>query len=244
MTQETDSFVQEVDESLRQDRMLTLAKRFGPWLIGAFVLLLVGVLGWQMWRDNELKSARAHADQYAAAQEMARGGNLDGAKTEFERLSREGPQNYRVMAQLEHAAILETQGDLQAALTEFDAAANAAQDPVMRDTARLRAAYIAADSEDFPTLQRRLQPLIDSESRLRFLASELLGVEAWEAGQTDLARETLQNLTLAFDAPDAVKERAQIALNVIGPAPAAAAAPAAPAGGAQTAPAPAEGETK
>ena len=30
MTNETDSFVHEVDESLREERMLTLAKRYGP----------------------------------------------------------------------------------------------------------------------------------------------------------------------------------------------------------------------
>ena len=56
--------------------------------------------------------------------------------------------------------------------------------------------------------------------RISYLARELLGVEAWEAGENDLARDTLENLTLAFDAPEAVRQRAQLALSVIGPAPA------------------------
>lgn len=237
MTHETDSFVQEVDENLRQDRMLDFAKRWGPWLIGAFVVLIVGVMAWQMWQGYQLTSARQHAEQYAAAQEMARGGNLDGAKAEFERLSNEGPQIYRVMAQMEHAAVLEAQGDLEGALAGFDHAAESANDPIMRQTAQLRAAYIAADTQDFAALQTRLQPLIDSGTRVSYLARELLAIEAWEAGENDIARDQLQNLTLAFDAPQAVQERAQIALNVVGPAPAA------PADGAQ-APAPSEGETK
>ena len=238
MTHETDSFVQEVDESLRQDRMLGLAKKYGPWLIGAFVALLLAVGGWQLYRAQSLGASRAHAEEYAAAQRLAAEGNLDQAKAEFERLTGEGPRVYRTMARLEHAAILEAQGDLEGALAEFDRAAEQASDPIMRDSARLRAAYIVADTQDFAALQTRLQPLIESDSRLSYLARELLGIEAWEAGNLDLARDTLQNLTLAFDAPEAVQQRAQIALSVIGPAPAT------PADGAANAPAPSEGETK
>jgi hypothetical protein len=238
LSNDTDSFVQEVDEGLRQDRMLDLAKRYGPWLIGVFVVVILGVLGWQMWQGAQIDSARRHAEQYAAAQAMARSGNLDGAKTEFERLSHEGPENYRVMAQMEHAAVLETQGDLEGALAGFDAAAQAAHDPILRQTAQLRAAYIAADTQNFAEVQRRVQPLIDANTRVSYLARELLAIEAWEAGQPDIARDQLQNLTLAFDAPEGVRQRAQVALNVVGPAPAPAAQRATPA------PAPAQGETK
>jgi hypothetical protein len=106
----------------------------------------------------------------------------------------------------------------------------------MRLTAQIRAAYIAADTGDFAALQTRLTPIIESETRFSYLARELLGIEAWEAGEIDLARDTLESLTLAFDAPEEVRQRAQIALSVIGPAPATSA------DGAE-APAPSEGET-
>lgn len=239
MTNETDSFVQEVDESLRQDRVLQFFKRYGVWVLGALVVFVLAIGGWQAWRAYSINAAREHSDDYLAAQRLAGEGDLDAAKTEFEALAERGPAHFRVMARLEHAAILQAQGDLEGALTEFDAAAEAARDPVMRETAQLRAAYIAADTQDFAALQTRLQPLIESEGRLSFLARELLAIEAWEAGNLDVARETLQNLTLAFDAPEAVRQRAQVALSVVGPAPASP-----PADGAPAAPAPSEGETK
>lgn len=238
MSNETESFVQEVDESLRQDRVMSWIRSYGPWVGAALAIFVAGLLGWQLWTDQQTSASRAHADQYVAAQEMARAGNLDGAKAEFERLSTNGPQNYRVMARMEHAAILESQGDLQAALAEFDAAAAEARDPVMRETAQLRAAYIAADSQDFPALRTRLQPLTESGTRISYLAKELLAVEAWRAGDLDQARDTLETLSLAFDAPESVRQRAQVALSVIGPAPATSA------DGATPAPAPSEGETK
>lgn len=235
MTNETDSFVNEVDESLRQDRALAMAKRYGPYLIGLFLIFLLVIGGWQWWQGEQAKRERAQADALVAALQMVEAGNVDGAKAELERLSGEGPRAYRAMARMHHAAILQEQGDLEAALAAFEQAAEVANNPIMRDTARLRAAYIAAETEDFAALQTRLQPLIESESRLSFLARELLAVEAWQAGQNDIARSTLENLTLAFDAPETVRQRAQLALSVIGPAPAA------PADGA-TAPAPSEGE--
>ncbi|MEZ5961560.1 MAG: tetratricopeptide repeat protein [Hyphomonadaceae bacterium] len=238
MTNETDSFVNEVDESLRQDRMLTFAKKYGPLLVGVFALFIFALAGWQGWKAWQVNSAREHAVEFSAAQELAAAGNFAEAKTEFERLSNEGPRVYRAMAQMERAAILVQEGDLEAALAGFDAAAEAAPDQTMRESAQIRAAYIAADIQDFPALRTRLQPLIDSGTRIQYLAKELLAVEAWEAGETQLARETMEQLTLAFEAPDSMRQRAQIALSVMGPAP----ETETPADGAN-APAPSEGET-
>ena len=41
MTNETDSFVNEVDEGLRREQAVTLARRYGPYVLGAFVALLL-----------------------------------------------------------------------------------------------------------------------------------------------------------------------------------------------------------
>lgn len=218
MSNDTDTFVQEVNEGLRQDRMLGLIKRFGPFFLASFAVLFVGMLGWQAWRDNTRVEAGKQASSLAAAQLLLEQEDYAKAKQEFEALSGRGPRVIRAMARMERAAALVKEGELEAALAEFDAAAEAAPDAIMRESAQIRAAYIAADIKDFAELRQRLQPLVDSNSRFSFLAKELLGVEAWEAGEIDLARDTLQELTLAFDAPQAVRERAQAALSVVGPA--------------------------
>lgn len=218
----TESFVQEVDESLRQDRTVSFIKQWGPWIGGVVGLFILGLGAWQMYGGYMQNVAREHGDRYAAAQQMLHDGDLDGAKAAFEALYNGGPNSYRVMARMEHAGILQQQGDLEGALAGFDDAANLAQDPILKQSAQIRAAYIAADTQDLTALRTRLQPLIDAHTPTSFLAQELLGVEAWEAGDLQLARSTLENLTLAFDAPEAVRERAQLALAVMGPAPEAA----------------------
>lgn len=236
MTNDSDSFIKEVDESLRQDRVLDALKRYGPWAAGAFGLVLVGVLAWQGWQGMQRNSAQEHANDYVAAQRLAQQGEFAAAKTAFDALIEEGPNSYRIMARMEAAAMLQEQGDLEGALAGFDEAARRAGDPILRQTAQMRAAYIAADTQDFEALRTRLEPLTGDSSRFAYLARELLAVEAWEAGDLALARETLQALTLAFDAPQAVRQRAQMALAVIGPGPATAEG--------ADAPAPSEGESK
>ena len=65
MTNETDSFVQEVDESLRQDRVLQFFKRHGVWIIGALIAIVVVVAAWQGWRAYSM-----NAKVVSAADEM------------------------------------------------------------------------------------------------------------------------------------------------------------------------------
>lgn len=214
----TDIF-EDVEEQVRQDRYSQWAKRYGPWALGALALILLAVGGWQGYKYFNTQTARSQAVAFAAAQQKAREGDAAAALPEFERMSANGPQVYRAMAMMERAAILQAQGDLPGALAQFDAAAEAAPDPIMEDAARIRAAYIVADTQDFQAVQARLRPLIESDRQVSYLARELLGVEAWEAGDDALARSTLESLTLAFDVPDAVRQRVQLALNVIGPAP-------------------------
>lgn len=227
VTNETDTFVQEVDESLRQDRMLVLFKRFGPFLAALVVLVFLGLIGWDFWRNNQAAKSDKQSERYLAAQLLLRSptgeplapAQLELAQGEFERLSGEGPRQYRAMARMQRAALLQQGGDLEAALAEFDAAAEQAPDATMKESAQLRAAYIAAEIKDFAELRRRLAPLIASESRFSFLARQLLGIEALEAGDLVLARETMRGLVLALDAPAGVRETAELALAALGPEP-------------------------
>lgn len=239
----TEGFVQEVDQRVREERLLEDAKRYGPWLIALFVAFLLAIGGWQFWLQYQAGVAREQSAAFAAAQQMAQQSNVAGAKAAFLRLTTQGTPNYRVMARMEYAAIQQLQGDFDGAIASFDQAAAATNDPILKETAQLRAAYIAADTQDFEALQRRLQPLLQSHSRISYLGRELLAIQAWRTGHNDIARTTLQDITLAFDAPEGVRQRAQVTLSLLPDAPAgapAASSTTSPARGA-TPPAPAQG---
>ena len=81
---------------------------------------------------------------------------------------------------------------------EFDAAAAQAPDAVMRETAQLRAAYIAAETQDLAALRTRLQPLIDEAHALGVrvslfmdpLPGQMAGARATGAERVELYTET------------------------------------------------------
>jgi hypothetical protein len=78
-----------------------------------------------------------------------------------------------------------------------------------------------ADTQDFAALEARVAPLLEEPGAIRALARQLLAIEAWEAGQIDRARDLVDEIELDLDAPEEVREWAEvIAPGVLGPRPA------------------------
>lgn len=228
----TDIF-EEVEERLREDKLQTFWRRYGAWVIGAgvgVVALAGGVQVWNAWTENEQRSA---GERFAAIQQKADDDPAASAAalTDF---MKGAPGGYKALAEMERAAALQAQGDLAGALATFDNAAKLADQPVVRESAQLRAAYIAAETENFAAIEARLKPIVDARGPFSYLARELLGVEAYEAGQTERARQEFSYLEAALEAPSGVRTRAQSFLALLGPPPAAAAPASAPAPAAQS----------
>ena len=52
---DTDSFIDEVTEEVRRDRMFNLLRRYG-WIAVVAVLLLVGGAAWNEWRLSQQRT--------------------------------------------------------------------------------------------------------------------------------------------------------------------------------------------
>ena len=55
----------EIDEELRRDNLLKLWSRYGRYIIGAAVFVLVVAGGIVAWRDHQLSERRAQSARYA-----------------------------------------------------------------------------------------------------------------------------------------------------------------------------------
>ena len=73
----TDIF-KEVDEDLRREQFRKLWDRFGPYVIGLAILIVVataGIRGWDYWQE---KQAQATGDRFLAALDLANQGKHAG----------------------------------------------------------------------------------------------------------------------------------------------------------------------
>ncbi len=229
----TDLF-EEVEENLRRDQLQSLWKKYGVFAIGGVISLVLGVGGVGVYRSWQDSQSQAASDTFAELQQLAQT-DPAAAAPKLAAFAKSGFGGYKALAEMERAGALQAEGDLPGALLAFDSAAKMSNEPAVKQSAQLRAAYIAAESENFAAIEARVQPLVADGGAFGYLARELLGVEAYEAGQLERARAEFSYLETAFDAPQGVRERAQRFLAVLGPAPeAAAATPATPAAAQKT----------
>jgi hypothetical protein len=207
---ESDSFIQEVTDEVRQDRMFALWKKWGPYVLAA-VALIVGAAALWSWnnaRERDAAEARGAAllapdadaqalidsleppasivAEFAAAAEFGRSG--DPADTA------EAARRYRAIA--ERGGIAEH----------------------YRQLALLQAVRLEADSADPSAALAELAPLI-GDSPYALLARELAAALHLEAGDREAAHAELQAILADPRATSSLRLRAQEMLTASGGEP-------------------------
>lgn len=211
-----ESFIQEVTEEVRRDRLFGLMRRYG-W-IG--VLLVVGVVGGTAWTEWSKARAAAEAQAFGDALRDA----LDLGAPEDRRAALAA-----IPATASQRAVLdlilatdpeENRAETLAALERL--AADTAQPQSWRDLASLRRVIVAG--ADLPVAERRavLDAMAAPGRPFRPLALEQMAFLDLEEGATEAALARLEGLTQDQEAPAALRSRAGQLIMVLGgeaPAP-------------------------
>lgn len=189
-----DTIFREVDEELRSDRMRALWRRFGPYIIGAaaaIVLLVAANEGWKWWQET---NAARSSEQFYAALELAEAGDTAGAVNALEQVEAEGSGGYPALARFREAALLARDGDVAAAVAEYDALATAESNPHLRDLALVLAAYLLVDSGDADAVRQRVGGIAVEGHPLRNAAREAMGLAQYRGGDDDAALATFETV--------------------------------------------------
>ena len=206
-----DSFIREVDDELRQDRMKGLWDRYGWILIAAALLVVVATAAWRGWEYYSAKRAARAGDAFLSAVDLSKKGQHDEAIAALQKLEKDTHGAYPTLARLRVAGELESEGKPADAIKAFDEiAADDKVDEVFRSIARLRAGLLAVDAEDYAHVKERLEPLAAAGGYYRQLAREALGLSAWKAGADTEALDWFQKI--ADDAESSADIRARAAL--------------------------------
>jgi hypothetical protein len=214
-----DSFIDEVTEEVRRDRLYGVLRRYG-WIGVLLVVLVVGGAAWREWAAaRDAAAARALGDALHAAIDApdaaTRAAALAGLGTSADQ---------RALAALIGAVMVEPDADpaaREAAMAALEAAAAApGVDPIWTDLALLR--RVTGGTLDPAARRVALAPLIVPGRPLRTLAEEHLALADLEAGDVAGARARLEALAGDAETPQAQRRRLMRILTALGPADAAA----------------------
>ncbi len=211
-----DSFIREVNEELRQDQAKALWDRYGPFVLGTAVAVVLVTAGWVAWDYWTSSRANKSGDDFSQALLLANQGKSDEALTALTALEKDGYGAYPLLARMRAATVLADKGDTAGAVAGFDAvAADNSVPTAIRDMARLRAAFILVDSGAYADVAKRVETLTADTSPLRHSAREALGLSAWKEARAADALKLFEQVAEDPSAPRNSRERATMMVELI-----------------------------
>ena len=209
---QTDSFIEEVTEEVRRDRLFRLMRKYG-WIAVLVVLLVVGGAAWNEWRKAQAETrAQATGDAIIAALQAdapdARVGALAAVETHT--------PGARAVVDMLRAAELAGAGQAGEAAALLDrVATDGALPDIYRDLAGFKAALLpgALSAEE---RRQRFEGLVAAGSPLRLQAEEQLALMDIEAGARAAAIERLQRIMDDSEATAGLQRRASRLMLALG----------------------------
>jgi hypothetical protein len=202
-----DSFIREVDEEYRRDRLLDLWRRYGRWLLIAIGLGLIAFAGYLFWRDQQAKRAGELGEAYALALDQVGGGNLAAAEPTLKRMEAQGG-GYATLAKLTRAADATRAGQLDRASALYDSVARdgAVAEP-WRDYAAVQAVAVRYDRMTPAQAVERLRPLVRPGEPFFASAGEMLAVAYLRQGKPELAGPLFAQIARDQGTPPSLRAR-------------------------------------
>ncbi|MDH5773115.1 MAG: tetratricopeptide repeat protein, partial [Rhodospirillaceae bacterium] len=91
-----DALMREINEELREEQMHKLWKRYGGFIIGIALSVVVVVAGYQGWKTYTTSVRMSESEILYSAEMAARNGDTDQALSELGKLGAEGKSGYQV----------------------------------------------------------------------------------------------------------------------------------------------------
>lgn len=203
-----DAFMTEIEDDLRDEQLAKLWNKYKSAFYGAMAAIVAVVAGYQYWQGLQAERLAAQADAYAEATVAIEEGNTEAALQVLGDVAAKGG-NYQAIADLQRAALLVEQNQLQDALSLYKSLrAEPGIALAYRDLATVLWAMHGMGTEDTAVLEDALYPLTDPTNPFSYSALELLALLAVERGDIAEARSILQDLLDDAGTPSGIRGRA------------------------------------
>ena len=123
---------------------------------------------------------------------------------------------YPALARLRAASEKRAADDVSGAIAAFDSIAGDSSVPaILRDLARIRAGYLAVDTQAWDDILKRIEPLTVAGNPWRHSAREIAGLAAWKAASYEQAEKWFKLIGEDSQAPPGLKARSTVMLSLI-----------------------------
>lgn len=203
---ENDSFISEVTEEIRRERLFRFLRRYG-WLIAAGVVLVVGGAGLNEWRKARLQAgAEAAGDAMRAAYiESDPVARSEALAT----LAAETPRAAPLIRIAQAGSLLEAGDSAAAAALLAAVAEDGAVDETYRVLASLQRVMALGADMEFSERGATLDLLAAESAPFRLMAIEQRALLRLEEGDAVAARSDLQTILQTPGAPEQLVARAR-----------------------------------
>ncbi len=200
----------EIEEDLRRDRMKELWQRYGNYILGLAVLIIIGVAGYQgynYWMETKSQSSGNTFFEAVTAEN-----SLDALTSIVSDL----PEGYAMLASFRMAALYAEDGNNAAAEQSYiEMSEDISIDIFYRDTALLLSVMNAPKSADKNVLIERISDISSFAGPLQGLALETSAGLYLELNNTDKAISSLTQASKLSDISSSLRQRISQSLSII-----------------------------
>jgi hypothetical protein len=204
----TDTFVREVDENLRRDRIRDFFKDNSSWLIGALILFLAASGGMIWYQQHREQRSQTEVEQLAQVYKDIGVGNIAKVPQQLDDLSKSGSKGVRVTALFTRAAFAIQQNDEKLAIATYKKINEDGSLPqAYRDAALIRETALEFDQLQPPQVVARLQPLTKPGNPWFGSAGEMTALALIKQGKNQEAGQLFATIAKDKSVPQSIRDR-------------------------------------
>ena len=214
--QNSEAFMREVDEAVRQDQLLTFWQRFGRWILAAVVIGLVAFAGWLYWQHYSATQSQVVSEEMDKVLSAAAGGGTPDAK-QLDALTNTSQPGFRASALLVKAGTAARKGDNKGAIAAYKAmAADNSLDQPYRDLALIRQTVLEFETLQPQQIVDRLKPLAVEGAPWFGSAGELVAIAYMKMRKPELAGPMFAAMAKDPTVPQSIRSRARQMAGLLG----------------------------
>ncbi|MDG1439005.1 MAG: tetratricopeptide repeat protein [Emcibacteraceae bacterium] len=208
----SDAFIREVDEDIRQKQINELWRKYGKFVIGIAVGIVVIVAGREIYTSVVEGKYTEQAELYNNAVSL----NEAEIAAALDPVISGGVDGYEVLAVFKKVEIALGNEDHAAAVTLLDDFAKSSNvQQIYKDIANVQAALLELDSASVDQIRGRLALILNGGNKYQSMAAEIVALAELKAGETDAAKARLEAIVAHEMASGSIKTRAEQYLSVI-----------------------------